>query len=86
MRITSTRVETRGAHDHVTVWIDGANSGTLIVSEGAGPALVVLLTEDACDCCGERKTDVDEYTGVKGRICGACHADWCEGQRENPEF
>lgn len=85
MRVTSTRIETRGAHDHVTVWIDGANSGTLIVGAGEGPALAALLTEEICACCGERKADVDEWTGVPGRICSQCHTEWVEDQRENPE-
>lgn len=43
IRVTSTRVETRGAHDHVTVWVDGANTGTLIVRIGDGPALASIL-------------------------------------------
>ena len=43
MRITSTRVETRGAHDHVTVWVDGANVGTLILGKGQGSWLVRKL-------------------------------------------
>jgi hypothetical protein len=46
MRITSTRVETRGAHDHVTVWVDGANTGTLIVGAGDGEALAKILNPD----------------------------------------
>ena len=43
MKVTSFRVETRGTHDHVTVWIDGANVGTLIVGACDGPELVALL-------------------------------------------
>lgn len=43
MKVTSFRVVTRGAHDHVTVWIDGANAGTLIVGAIDGPELVALL-------------------------------------------
>ncbi len=45
MRVTSVRVETRGAHEHVTVWVDGANVGTLIVGDGQGKWLADRLWE-----------------------------------------
>lgn len=43
MRITSTRVEPRGAHDHVDVFVDGKLAGTLVVGEGEGAKLVEML-------------------------------------------
>lgn len=65
-RITSTRVEHRGAHDHVTVWVDGANVGTLIVGEGQGDWLAsVLLRAPECPS--------------HGRLCEDAHCAIREG-------
>lgn len=92
MKVTSILVETRGAHDHVTVWVDGANSGTLIVGEGDGRSLVALIVgaenwEDVCASCGSYIPEgIDEYTGCPGRVCDPCHREWSDGQRESPEF
>jgi len=41
--VVTTRTEWRGIHDHVTVWINGQNTGTLIVGAGHGAALERLL-------------------------------------------
>lgn len=47
MRISSVRIETAGAHDHVSVWVDGACAGTLTVNEGDGEELKRLLLAGA---------------------------------------
>lgn len=49
MKITSTKVERGGAHEHVGVWIDGALAGTLVVGEGQGAQLVELLQQSKPD-------------------------------------
>lgn len=43
LTITSTLVQTIGAHDHVSVWVDGAKAGELVVSEGQGDGLARML-------------------------------------------
>lgn len=45
MRIT-TRVETKGGHDHVTVWAEGENLGTLVIDAGRGAKLARLLDQE----------------------------------------
>lgn len=41
--VTSVRVERRGVHELVSVWIRGQQVGTLIVSPGEGIKLVAML-------------------------------------------
>jgi hypothetical protein len=41
--VTSVRVDTRGSHEWVTVWIQGRNVGTLTVGHGDGERLKLLL-------------------------------------------
>lgn len=41
--MVSVRREARGIHDHVTVWINGENVGTLVAGLGQGAALERLL-------------------------------------------
>lgn len=41
--ITSVRVERLGNHDHVTVFVRGAMSGTLVIDAGLGQILARLL-------------------------------------------
>lgn len=43
MRITSTRIDLHGAHEHVSVWVDGKLAGTLVVGENEGARLVEML-------------------------------------------
>lgn len=45
MKITSIRAVPHGAHEVVTLWIDGKNTGSLVVGEGEGAQLVALLKE-----------------------------------------
>lgn len=42
-RVTSVRVELRGAHAHLTVWWCGKLSGTLVVGEDEAIALEAVL-------------------------------------------
>lgn len=47
--ITSVRIEKGGgAHEYVSVWIRGANVGTLCVRDGEGEQLALLLR--GCHC------------------------------------
>ncbi len=41
--ISSVRRETKGAHEHVTVFIEGRNVGTLVCGQGEGARLELLL-------------------------------------------
>jgi hypothetical protein len=41
--VSSVRVEPRGIHEHVSVWVQGALAGTLIVGPGQGELLRSLL-------------------------------------------
>lgn len=51
--ITSIRIEKgRGSHDYVTVWIRGANVGTLCVGKGDGEHLEFVLQGCICICDG----------------------------------
>lgn len=43
MKITQIVTLGIGAHEYVRIWIDGALSGELVVSEGQGPELEALL-------------------------------------------
>jgi len=43
--ITSIRVETFGAHEHVRIWVRGQLVGTLIMGPGDGARLEALLGE-----------------------------------------
>lgn len=44
MKITQVRVERHGGHEHVTLWVDGKNVGTLTLGLGEGAELVGMLT------------------------------------------
>lgn len=46
--ITSVRVETKGAHDHVSVWVQGALTGTLVVGADQGEQLRQRLLDGSC--------------------------------------
>lgn len=47
--VTGVRVETTsGPHDYVTVWIRGANVGTLCVGKGDGDRIALVL--QGCRC------------------------------------
>lgn len=46
--ITSVRIEKGGAHEYVSVWIRGANVGTLCVREGDAERLALILR--GCSC------------------------------------
>lgn len=41
--ISSVRVVTIGAHDHISVWNRGAHAGSLCVQKGDGPFIAQLL-------------------------------------------
>jgi hypothetical protein len=47
--VTSVRVDTRGSHEWVTVWIQGRNVGTLTVGQGDGERLKRLLMPETRD-------------------------------------
>jgi hypothetical protein len=53
--ITRVQVETKGRHDHVTVWINHQNAGTLVVDNGTGKDLLWML--------GSNKRALHCYTG-----------------------
>lgn len=44
MKITQVRVERRGGHEHVTLWVDGKNVGTLTLGLGEGAEFAGMLT------------------------------------------
>lgn len=73
--VTSVRVEpSDGPHDYVTVWIRGANVGTLCVGKGDGELLRALLVGDR-DCTTgpmafakcDRRADVARYDAELAR-------------------
>lgn len=47
--VSSVRVETRGAHDVVSVWSRGGLAGSLTVNRGDGRRLADVLLPDAGD-------------------------------------
>jgi hypothetical protein len=76
--VTSVRVEkSSGPHEYVTVWLRGANVGTLVVGAGDGERLASLLR--AGEICAtvnttgpmafakcERRADVAHYDALLG--------------------
>lgn len=63
MKVTRTRVEVVGGHEHVTVWVDGANVGTLIMGREGGAWLAARLAEPGEAECSLHGT--------------MCHGAWC---------
>lgn len=43
MKVTSVQTQTRGAHDHVRIWVDGKLVGTLITDAGKAAELLQAL-------------------------------------------
>lgn len=63
--ITSVRVDEGPGHDRVTVFIDGKNAGTLIVSAGQGKAIACLFANKVTDDMAPMRT----HYGGKGVGC-----------------
>jgi hypothetical protein len=58
--ITCVRIETEGAHDRVTVWVNHQNTGTLVVDKGTGNDLLDLF---------EGKQVMHTYHGGSSNLC-----------------
>jgi hypothetical protein len=67
--ISSIAVETRGAHEHVTVFIRGRNVGTLVCGDGEGAALAATLQ-------GASLFSIDVSGLDKGDPSGREREDW----------
>lgn len=78
MKITSVRVEIRGGHDCVRVWVDGKLSGELLTDAGRGEELASLLRVKAMATGAEPSWLVKDFNVLYR--CALAFSEACLGR------